>query len=50
MSQHDIVLLLLTVLGMTDQGMLEGRTVDGREGYFPPGHIGEIQLHRGEIL
>ncbi|KAL8583265.1 hypothetical protein ACOMHN_043100 [Nucella lapillus] len=41
---------LVKVLGVTDQGYLEGRTLDGREGYFPASHVDEVQLRKAESL
>ncbi|KAK7494551.1 hypothetical protein BaRGS_00014204 [Batillaria attramentaria] len=38
------------VLGVTDQGLLEGRTLDGREGNFPPTHVDEVQLRKADSL
>ena len=36
------------MLGVTDQGYLEGRTMDGREGCFPATHVDEVHLRKGE--
>nr|KAG5704985.1 hypothetical protein BaRGS_022827 [Batillaria attramentaria] len=38
------------MLGVTDQGLLEGRTLDGREGNFPPTHVDEVQLRKADSL
>lgn len=47
LSLYDLLTVII-VLGVTDQGMLEGLTANGREGYFSPDHLGEVHLHKGQ--
>ncbi|XP_012946399.1 SH3 and multiple ankyrin repeat domains protein 1 [Aplysia californica] len=39
-----------SVTGVTDLGMYEGRTPGGREGFFPGGHVSQLQVRRAGSL